>query len=55
MKAASTDAAYLKRLGEFGVQSVPAARSSPDGFAAYFRAEVAKWAPVIKAAGVFAD
>jgi tripartite-type tricarboxylate transporter receptor subunit TctC len=55
MKAASTDAAYLKRLGEFGVQSVPAARSSPDGFAAYVRAEVAKWAPVIKAAGVFAD
>jgi tripartite-type tricarboxylate transporter receptor subunit TctC len=55
MKAASTDAVYLKRLAEFGVQPVPAARSGPDGFAAYFRAEVVKWAPVIKAAGIFAD
>jgi tripartite-type tricarboxylate transporter receptor subunit TctC len=55
MKAASADVAYLKRLEEFGVQPVPAARSGPDGFAAYFRAEAARWAPVIKAAGVFAD
>lgn len=55
LKAASTDPSYMKRLAEFGVQPVPAERASPEGFATYFRAEVAKWAPIIKAAGIFAD
>ncbi len=55
LKAASSDAGYLKRLAEFGVQPVPAERAGPDGFAAYIRAEAAKWAPIIKAAGTFAD
>jgi len=55
LKAASSDAGYLKRMAEFGVQPVPAERAGPDGFASYFRAEATRWAPVIKAAGVFAD
>ena len=55
LKAASADTGYLKRLAEFGVQPAPAERVGPDGFQGYFRAEAAKWAPVIKAAGAFAD
>jgi tripartite-type tricarboxylate transporter receptor subunit TctC len=55
MKAAAGDAAYQKRLAEFGVQSVPAERATPDGFAAYFRAEASRWATVIKTAGVTLD
>ncbi len=55
LKAASSDAGYLKRMAEFGVQPVPAERAGPDGFASYFRAEATRWAPVIKAAGAFAD
>lgn len=55
LRTASADAGYQKRLSEFGVQPVPAERVGPDGFQAYFRAEAAKWAPVIKAAGAFAD
>ena len=55
LKGALGDAAFSKRLAEFGVQPVAADRAGPDGFAAYFRSEVAKWAPVIKAAGVYAD
>ena len=55
LKSALTDSAFTKRLGEFGVQAVAPERAGPDGFAAYFRSEVGKWAPVIKAAGVYAD
>jgi len=55
LKGALADASLSKRLAEFSVQPVPADRAGPDGFAAYIRSEVAKWTPVIKAAGVFAD
>ena len=41
MKGALGDAAFSKRLAEFGAQSVAADRIGPDGFAAYFRCEVA--------------
>ena len=55
LKGALGDAAFSRRLAEFGVRPVAVERAGPDGFAAYFRSEVAKWAPVIKAAGVYAD
>lgn len=47
--------AFLKRLEEFGAQAASLDRATPAAFASYLRAEVAKWAPVIKAAGVYAD
>src|SRR6478609_5147476 len=55
LKNAITDATVVKRLGEFGAQPVTAERATPESFAAFMRADVAKWAPVIKAAGVYAD
>lgn len=55
VKAAIADAAFSKRLVDAGAQPALDARATPQGFAAYFRAEVAKWAPIIKAAGVYAD
>ena len=55
LKNAITDATVVKRLGEFGAQPVTAERATPESFAAFMRADVGKWAPVIKAAGVYAD
>ena len=55
LKNAITDATVVKRLGEFGAQPVTAERATPESFAVFMRADVAKWAPVIKAAGVYAD
>src|SRR4051812_7301966 len=55
LKAALSDATVVKRLAEFGAQPVSQDRATPESFAAFFRADVAKWAPVIKAAGVYAD
>ena len=55
LRAAISDATVVKRLAEFGAQPVSQDRATPDTFAAFLRADVAKWAPVIKAAGVYAD
>jgi tripartite-type tricarboxylate transporter receptor subunit TctC len=55
LRAAISDPTIVKRLGEFGAQPVSQDRATPEAFAAFFRADVAKWAPVIKAAGVYAD
>ena len=55
LRAAISDATVVKRLAEFGAQPVSPDRATPDAFAAFLRAYVAKWAPVIKAAGVYAD
>ena len=55
LKAALADPAFLKRLSDFGAQPADEGRATPAGFGKYFRAEVAKWAPIIKAAGVYAD
>ncbi len=55
LRTAISDVTVVKRLAEFGAQPVSAERATPEGFSAFFRADVAKWAPVIKAAGVYAD
>ena len=55
LRAALSDPVVVKRLAEYGAQPVSQDRATPEAFAAYLRAEVAKWAPMIKAAGVYAD
>ena len=55
LRATLSDAAFLKRLEEFGAQPASQERATPANFGGYLKAEVAKWAPVIKAAGVYAD
>lgn len=55
LKAAIADAAFVKRLDDLGAQPVSQERASPANFGKYFRDEAAKWAPIIKAAGQFAD
>jgi len=55
LRAALADPGFQKRLADFGAQPADEARMTPAGFSAYMRSEVAKWAPIIKAAGVYAD
>lgn len=55
LKTALADPATQKRFSEFGAQPVTGERAAPAGADRFFRAEVAKWAPIIKAAGVYAD
>lgn len=55
LRASLADPNVVKRLGEFG--AIPAAQdqATPEAFGTFFRAEVNRWAPIIKAAGIFAD
>jgi tripartite-type tricarboxylate transporter receptor subunit TctC len=53
--AALQDPAVTRRMVELG--SIPASgeRTTPDGAHAFWRAEIARWRPLIEAAGQFAD
>jgi len=55
LRIAISDATVVKRLDEFGAVPVSQDLATPEAFAAFFRAEVARWAPIIKAEGVYAD
>ena len=50
--AALRDAALRAKYAELGMDPVG---SSPEAFGAFLRAEIAKWAPVVKASGAKAD
>jgi tripartite-type tricarboxylate transporter receptor subunit TctC len=49
---ALADPAVAKRYAEQGLDMPPRDRQSPEAFAAYHMAEIDKWWPIIKAAGI---
>jgi tripartite-type tricarboxylate transporter receptor subunit TctC len=49
---ALADPAVQARLGDIGQELPSRAQQTPDGFGAYHKAEVDKWWPIIKAAGI---
>ena len=55
LKAALKEPAVAKQLDDLGAVVVPAAKQSPEGLKTWLVQETARYAPVIKAAGQFAD
>jgi tripartite-type tricarboxylate transporter receptor subunit TctC len=55
LQAAVSDPAFRAKMAELGAEAVPAARATPASLHKHVAAEIAKWSPVIKAAGVYAD
>jgi tripartite-type tricarboxylate transporter receptor subunit TctC len=55
LREALTDAAVVKRMADLSSDIPPADKISPEGLRTHLQAEIAKWGPVIKQAGVFAD
>ncbi|MBU6190365.1 MAG: tripartite tricarboxylate transporter substrate binding protein BugD [Betaproteobacteria bacterium] len=55
LREALTDAAVVKRMADLSSDIPPADKISPEGLRTHLQAEIAKWGPVIKKAGVFAD
>jgi tripartite-type tricarboxylate transporter receptor subunit TctC len=53
--AAMADPDAHKRIADLGMQMPPPERLTPATFAAFHRAEVEKWYPIIKAAGIKAE
>ncbi|MES2831753.1 MAG: tripartite tricarboxylate transporter substrate binding protein BugD [Pseudomonadota bacterium] len=55
LQVALKDATIKTRFGELGTEPVAEARAKPEALRAHLKAEIAKWAPIIKKAGVYAD
>lgn len=55
IRAALADPVIQRRIDEFGAIPATAEQATPAAFAAFYRGEVDRWAPIIKAAGVYAD
>ena len=55
LKVAVKDPDFIRKQDAGGASVINDARNDPAGHKAFVLAEVAKWAPLIKAAGVYAD
>ena len=55
LKFALKDANVRQRFAELGTEPVADNRATPEALRAHLRAEIDKWGPIIKKAGVYAD
>ena len=55
LKVAVKDPDFIRKQDAGGASVINDARNDPTGHKAFVMAEIAKWAPVIKSAGVYAD
>ncbi|MBI5584700.1 MAG: tripartite tricarboxylate transporter substrate binding protein BugD [Deltaproteobacteria bacterium] len=55
LQDALKDATVKQRFADLGTEPVTEKRATPEALRAHLKAEVDKWAPVIKNAGVYAD
>jgi tripartite-type tricarboxylate transporter receptor subunit TctC len=47
-----TDSAVRQRLGDLGLEITPRDQQTPEALRAHHKAEIEKWWPMIKAAGI---
>ncbi len=55
LRTALKDPAVAARLADLGAEIVPEDKQTPEGLRTWLKAEIEKWSPIIKAAGVRAD
>ncbi|HEY8608836.1 MAG TPA: tripartite tricarboxylate transporter substrate binding protein BugD [Noviherbaspirillum sp.] len=55
LQAALKDSNVKQRFGELGTEPVAENRATPEAHRAFLKAEIEKWSPIIKKAGVYAD
>lgn len=55
LQVALKDPTVKQRFSDLGTEPVSADRATPEALGAHLKAEIAKWAPIIKKAGVYAD
>ena len=49
------DPGLKAKLAELGAEPVPVEKANPQALQSHLKAEIAKWDPIIKKAGVYAD
>lgn len=55
LQFALQDATVKQRFGELGTEPVAKNRATPQALASHLKTEIAKWDPIIKKAGIYAD
>ena len=55
LQAALKDPGLNKRFADLGATTVAVERQNPDALGRFLKAEIDKWSPIIKKAGVYAD
>lgn len=55
LQASVQDAQFKSRIAELGAQAVSKDKATPESLAKHLKAEIEKWGPIIKKAGVYAD
>ncbi len=55
LRAAMADPMVKQRLADLNADIVPVEKMTPSGLKTFLESEIAKWAPVIKKAGIYAD
>jgi len=55
LQAALKDATVAKRFADLGTEPIALNRGTPDALRTHLKAEIDKWSPIIKKAGVYAD
>jgi tripartite-type tricarboxylate transporter receptor subunit TctC len=55
LKAAVQDPTFKAKLAELGAEPVPVAKATPEALRKHLEAEINKWGPIIKKAGIYAD
>ena len=55
LQVALKDKVVKERFGDLGTEPIEEKRATPDALRAHLKAEIDKWAPIIKKAGVYAD
>ncbi|RBA23296.1 tripartite tricarboxylate transporter substrate binding protein BugD [Herminiimonas fonticola] len=55
LQVALKDPTVKQRFADLGTEPVSADRATPEALRAHLKSEIAKWSPIIKKAGVYAD
>lgn len=55
LQKAVQDSRFKAQMAELGAEAVSPAKAKPESLRAHLTSEIAKWSPVIKKAGVYAD
>ena len=55
LQAGIQDPAFVQRMTDLGGQVVSKDKATPDGLRAQLKAEIDRWTPIIRKAGVYAE